>query len=314
VGAAVKSMLAGIAACLVATSLALPAQGQTKCQRYRLASLAMSVDRAGRPTVQAKVNGQDIPFLVDTGGLDSELAYETVEKLKLRKMPLEVYARTYNAYGQAAIYKTVADTFSIGAMAGTAWPFLVASEHDPAMGSSAGVGGLLGPDILSKYDVEFDFAAGKFNIFAHNECSGRVAYWTMQPFVAIPFHMDGYHIFAPAKLDGKTVDVLIDSGASVSVMSSNSAEEHGIDKSKLKRVEGAIGDDEYYTYPFKVLDLNGLTIVNPDVVVMPEKTAALHNLQEPNPVVVLGVNVLRQLHLYIAYREKVLYLTQADAR
>jgi hypothetical protein len=107
---------------------------------------------------------------------------------------------------------------------------------------------------------------------------------------------------------------MIDSGASVSVMTSNSAHEYGIDETKLKQVDHG-GDSNFsvHKYPFQKLDLAGLVIINPEIVILPERNAALHNIQNPKPIVVLGVTALRQLHIYIAYREKVLYLTPTDS-
>ncbi|MDE2183109.1 MAG: aspartyl protease family protein [Alphaproteobacteria bacterium] len=287
---------------------------EKKVCRYLLASLPLSFDNGMRPTIPAKVNGTDVSLLVDTGAIDSELAWNTVQRLKMPKTMLDPEARVFNVAGGAVIYRTTADTFSIGAMSATNWPFLVAPEHDPGIGNGE-VDGILGPDVMVKYDVEFDFAAGKFNIFTHDECTGRVVYWTQQSFAAIPLRMDGYHIYAPATLDGYSVDVMIDSGASVSNTTSSSADEMGLAAAQMTRING--GKDPknaVYTYPFHSLDLGGLVVTDPQVIIIPERNGALHNMQEPKPVIVLGDTVLRRLHIYIAYRQKVLYLTTADAR
>jgi predicted aspartyl protease len=278
----------------------------TGCQRYRLASLNITLDQAGRPLIPTKVDGVDLPLLVDTGGIDSELTSQTADRLKLPKELLEVEARVYNVYGGYAKYRTTADTFSIGVMSGNHWPFIVSAQDDPGFGDGLEAGGILGPDVMQRYDIEFDFAAGKFNIFTHDDCPGRVVYWTQQPYAAIPFRMDdGFHITASATLDGKDVDVIVDSGASSTVMSSMSAEELGVDLTKLG--EGGKA-------PFKVLDLNGLAVNAPEIVIMPEKNGALHNFSSSRPSLILGDTVLRRLHIYVAYREKVLYVTPAEAR
>ena len=288
----------------------------SNCQRYRLASLPMSYDRAMRPLIPAKINGVDVPFLVDTGGIDSELSAETVEKMNLSKTLLEWEARVYNVKGEAKKYKTKADTFSMGAMSATSWPFLVSAQNDIAIGGSE-VGGLLAPDIMVKYDVEFDFGANKFNIFSYDDCPGRVVYWTQQPYVAIPFHMNAdsaYHIYATAKLDGETVDVMIDSGASISNVTDANLSRVLPAKQDPARIKTLDNMGDGFIYRFHSLDLNGLKVQDPEILVIPEKLGAINNMDRANPVVVLGDTVLRNLHTYIAYREKVLYITPADAR
>lgn len=294
-----------------------PANGDDPkpCQRYRLASLDIVYDAGGRPTVEATVNGTKVHMLVDTGAIDSELSFATVQRLKLRTERLEMDARVYDAGGVPIISRATADTFSIGVMSGTNWPFLVSPEHSVALAEDDD--GVLGPDILAQYDVEFDFGANKINIFTHDECPGRVAYWTQQPFGTLPFDMDGYHMLARATLDGESVDVMIDTGASVSNMTDKTAREimsTKPDPARMKQVEFDVGDSEsHYLYQFKMLDLNGLKIENPEFLIYPERNAAIANLSNRRPTVVLGLSTLRQLHLYIAYREKVMYFTPAGA-
>ena len=61
-----------------------------------------------------------------------------------------------------------------------------------------------------------------------------------------------------------------------------------------------------YRYPFKSLTFGGVAIDNPDIVLVPDAQSRFPGGHR----FVLGMNILRRLHLYIAYREKKLYVTQ----
>lgn len=310
------SFLRGVCLAIAGLGLmvsSLHAEG-TGCKRYRIVSLPITYDRAGRPLIEAFVNGEKLHMLVDTGGIDSALTWATVERMKLHKEPLPIRARAYDVQGIAITYKTYADKFRIGVMSGTHWPFLVLPERNAAV-AGPDIDGLLGPDILQKYDIEFDFAADRFNIFTHDECPGRVVYWSMQPFGKTPFLTDGYHMKAHARLDGEDVDVMIDTGASTTFLTDATARELDLDVSKMERInKDGDGRMEMRKYRFKQLDLNGVTVQNLDAIVIPERNAALHNMQDPRPTLTLGMTTLRQLHIYIAYRKKELYFTPAGAR
>jgi hypothetical protein len=46
---------------------------------------------------------------------------------------------------------------------------------------------------------------------------------------------------------------------------------------------------------------------------VPDKVSGTARFGHSDPTIILGMGILRQLHLYIAYREKNLYVTPASA-
>jgi hypothetical protein len=63
-----------------------------------------------------------------------------------------------------------------------------------------------------------------------------------------------------------------------------------------------------YRFPFDTLSFEGVTVQNPDIDIIPGETYG-----KLNPQLIIGINVLRQLRVYIAYKEQTLYLTSAEA-
>ena len=96
----------------------------------------------------------------------------------------------------------------------------------------------------------------------------------------------------------------------------------------MEAIPSAKPDDLFqYRYRFKTLSLDGLAVNNPLVYILPDAAEkafrhnhdakmdidAIYGQHLSGPELVLGTNVLSKLHLFISYKEKVLYLTAADA-
>jgi hypothetical protein len=58
------------------------------------------------------------------------------------------------------------------------------------------------------------------------------------------------------------------------------------------------------------MTFGGVSVVNPDIMLVPDSVSRMHASSDH---IVLGMGILRQLHLYIAYHEKELYVTPASA-
>jgi hypothetical protein len=59
------------------------------------------------------------------------------------------------------------------------------------------------------------------------------------------------------------------------------------------------------------LSFNGIAVSNPQIELMPQSN---FNLGREHDNIGLGMSVLRQLHMYVAYDEGVVYLTGAEAQ
>jgi tetratricopeptide (TPR) repeat protein len=71
------------------------------------------------------------------------------------------------------------------------------------------------------------------------------------------------------------------------------------------------GTPATYHFPFQTLSFSGVAVANPDILIMrPLGTGDVGSSEVPFAI---GQDVLRQLHLYVAYRERALYATSAEA-
>ena len=106
--------------------------------------------------------------------------------------------------------------------------------------------------------------------------------------------------------------------------------ENGSDSRSAPAVETVVvngQNQKSFQHSFNTLVFGGVTVINPLFLVRPDQTGAhdpTNRLQTgskllktddyPRPEITIGMNVLRQLHLYFAFKERRLYITAADAQ
>lgn len=284
-----------------------------KCPLQQYASLNLGTDPSGGVYVPAGVNGRSENLIVDTGGMVSMLTESTVNELALSREPINSHMFVFMP-GARITEITQADSVQLGTMKAGRVHFLILPDRLV----TGEVQGTLAPDFLANYDVELDFVNAKFNLFSQDHCPGQVVYWTHEPFAQIPFQMDRMgHMVTTVQLDEKSIDAIIDTGASQSIMGFEAAKsEFGWDdktpdlKVGAKRPDGTPAN---YRFPFKTLTLAGLTVNNPDILLVRQLQSDDFRIGSPKMRFLIGMSVLRQLHMYIAYKERVLYVTGANA-
>jgi predicted aspartyl protease len=318
-----KPFLSGIFLCAL-LPFAAQADDSPVCKLTRVANIDMTFDAAGRPAIPVTLNGVTKQFFIDTAGIYSAVSEETAVELNIKQVSL-FRSAMLSLDGTAVTKMARPDTMAIGKLN---LPKGVALAVRPAGHSGSDVAGSLSPDILQFFDVEFDFATGKFELFLQSDCGETVVHWTNGPYSILPFEMDkelsslnliklgkDWHIIARGQLDGVDVDVNVDTGSSTQFMTLEDAKSvmpRGTDTDKLQR-SGEVMGAEAYSYPFKTLKLGDVTVNNPRVVIQKNRLGMVANLGKTRPQLILGASVLRQLHFYISYKNKKIYLTEASA-
>ena len=298
----------------------------------------MTVLPDGRVTVPVSVNGQTMQFLVDTAGVFSEIGEDTAQKLNLKETDPPV--TMYGVGGKLRVKSALIESFKIGN--NEARDFHIGVRHGtsqsdakPNKGGEA-FDGLLAPDFLSLFDVEFDFAAKKMYLFSQDHCPGKVVHWTQDGYAELPFQYTGGpisttpHIRLRMTLDGHDVSTAVDTGAAGSFIGKGAASLiFGIDEASPGVTKAPYFSDQFPVYrkQFTSLALGGLAVQNPQVDILPdleEKAFRMEHSEKSrdDPVYgtklesedfTLGMNVLSKLHVYIAYKEHKMYVTAAGA-
>jgi predicted aspartyl protease len=289
------------------------ARAADKCQLLEIASIDMSTGADGSVSVPMKISGHEANMLVDTGGMFSTITSAVSDEIGQRRQTINIVDQNTSKiiyYDGAIIRQFVnADSIQLGNLSAARMTLFIMPEGM----LSPPYGGTLAPDIMRRYDVDFDFAKGKFNLFSPEHCEGQVVYWTQGPFAKIPMILDDTaHVDVTVLLDGKELRAELDTGSARSVMRLPSAKSFfDLDEKSadMKVVEGS-GKDTEYRHPFHALTIGDIQVVNPDIVIMPDNRTWSGGAVP----LILGMGILRQLHLYLAYREQAVYATAAETR
>jgi predicted aspartyl protease len=301
-----------------------PASAQD-CGLKEFASLDLSRAVSNLAVIDASLGDKPVRFLIDTGGYFSLLDKGTANALGLQSHATRGFEMVDVAGGLVDHYVSIPD-LKMG-------PITLSDVEMMVDTRPMGVDqwdGTLAPDILNHFEVDFDFAAHKFNLFSQDHCDGHVVYWAAA-YVDVPFRTLNNHIVFGVNLDGHDLYATLDTGSSYSTISTRLLPLFGLSEGSagMEPVPESKPDDLIQRrYHFKKLSLDGVAVNNPLFYILPDKMdAALRNLADSDkmaadpiygahteaPQIILGMDVLARLHLFISYKEKKLYLTAADA-
>jgi predicted aspartyl protease len=242
-------------------------------------SLTLEPDWYGGMTVPVTVEGRHLSLLIDTGGVRSMLTGSTVADLNLAPRPIRNERVTL--YGGLEVTQWVRvegagmpDRFWV--MPDTRVPYALS--------------GTLAPDFLSRYDVGFDFAHARMRLYAPRSCPAENA---------IPLKPDRMrHLIVTVMVDGVPVDAMLDTGASRSDFSLETA--RALFGNRLTEQPARRADCErgLATHAFREISIGGVKISDPDIVLVPD---AIGGRPPGSPRLVLGMGILRRLHLTVFY-------------
>lgn len=207
---------------LTSACLATPAFAAGKCSLGKIAEVPVTMSGL-RPMIPAEVDGHKTMFVLDSGAFYSTISPGTAAEfgLKTKAAPPQLHLTGIGGETSA----TVA-TVHLG-LAGIDIPrieFIVG-------GSEVGGAGLLGQNILSRADVEYDLAGGMVRFFKPSDCGNQpLEYWapsfSMMPIESITDAR--FHTVGTAILNGTKIRIAFDTGASTSILSRDAAARVGV--------------------------------------------------------------------------------------
>jgi predicted aspartyl protease len=265
-----------------------------ECAPARLATVQTASLPDGRITVPVTVEGHALSFLLDTGGVSTTVKWDAAKQAAL---PVRQADRPLIGVGGSMLNFTLAgQNFSLGELRVANKPIYVETRPLPD------ADGTLGPDILNAYDVEIDLAQGSLSLFSSGYCAPPE--WTPTGSATLAVDIaPGGHVRFPVKVDGATVIAVLDTGSTVTILGMQTAALLGIYPSSpgLELLHDA-GRYRIYAYPFHTLEIGGVAVKNPRIAIATDGFI-------PSSDLVLGMDVLRQMRLAIAYGSRRLYVT-----
>ncbi len=319
-----------IGAIILASGAACSAQAQDCGPLKRAASIQMKPIHDGRAMlVPITIEGTQRQLLLDTGGYMAQLTSRVVDELKLE--PRKGYVKLYDVSGNMSDRYVIAKQVDIGGMRASNLPFMIIPPTSNLGEGEEPYDGIFSIDFLYKYDVELDYGTNTLNYFLPDHCDGRVIYWPHDVVGMVPVRIWDNKIRVTVELDGKKIDAIIDTGATRTTMSMETAkyrlgltpESPGVEKG------GIVNGDETlisYRYKFSRLSFGDIAVANLNVALLPDKVKSKERPEMQTEwrakrvdedfkltPMMIGMDVLRHLHIYMAFKEGRFYVTPADA-
>ena len=263
-----------------------------------------------KPVTDARINGNDVQFMVDSGAFFSMLSPSAAAefKLPLREAPFGlVVAGLGGAMEKAQV------TSATLTLAGITFPrkfdFLVGGNE-----VGGGARGLLGQNILRVADVEYDLANGVVRLMKlEGKCQHtRPTYWAKEDAPYSVMDIDWAtaqqpHTTGTAMINGSKITVMFDTGSWSSFVSLHAAERAGVkpDSPGVTRAGTSYGVGQGYVQtwiaPFQSFRIGDEEIRNTHL-----RIGDVH-LQIAD--MVIGADFFLSHRIYVASSERKLYFT-----
>jgi predicted aspartyl protease len=307
-----------------AALLPTAALAQTSCGQLQIVNTVQMTRAGNMDLVPVRINGTTKNFLFDTGGSLTIMSQSAADDLKL---PIHQGRITmYDITGKATNAQILVDQYIVGHMLGKSVEMQVMPVR---------FDGIFGLDGWSAVDLDVDFGNDKLNMFSPDHCAGRVQYWPAPVLATVPMKYVDRHLKIQVTLDGHQEMADIDTGASdTTIMIDEAKRVFNLDPgSDDTPQDGVLNRDDslkVYKHQFKTLSFGDgatVTVNNADVHLIPnvitknmDKTPLQGSRVKTEkdfmdiPDMIIGMNVLRKLHLYIAFGEAKLYVTDASGQ
>ena len=227
-----------------------------KCTVSRILELPITMNSL-RPTIPVKINNRDAKFVLDSGAFYSIMSSATAAEYNLKLKPAPFGFRIIGIGGSAEAKIATVKEFTIVGITIKNVQFLVGGSE---VGGSevAAYEGLLGQNLLEKFDVEYDLATGAIRLFRTEGCEhALLAYWLKPGQDYSSMHIDAIdpanpHTIGVAYVNGQSIRVAFDTGAFTSLLSTKAAARAGIKPDSEGVIEagdsGGLGRGRVKTY------------------------------------------------------------------
>jgi tetratricopeptide (TPR) repeat protein/predicted aspartyl protease len=265
-----------------------------------------------RPMVHAQINGSDALFIADSGAFYSALTPAAAAQYKLHLSAAPFGFGVSGVGGEAQVWLTRVETFTILNVAVPHVEFLVAGND-----LGRGAVGLLGQNVFRLFgDVEYDLAAGVIRLVQTKDCrNSPLAYWAKsQPFSVIDIDWasaESPHTTGDAYVNGARIRVLFDTGAGVSTLSLDAAKRAGItpDSAGVIPAGMASGMGRHFV-PTWIAPFASFKIGDEEIRNTRLRIGALALYSDRRPVdMLLGPDFFLSHRVYVANSQRKLYFT-----
>jgi predicted aspartyl protease len=273
------------------------------CRMDRVATMPLLGD--GRPIVQASIEGQDFPMTVDTGAEGSSVTPATAGSLGLWP------DTTRQTIATSVGGRDVSSNALVGKLALGRVDFqqlsLAVLPLDGTVGGGPVPAGLIGADLLSTYDLEFDFPGRALTLWHVAGCLAVQPPWGDTPYQTVRVTISDHHqLRFPVELNGQPLAAVFDTGSVGETGARAAAQRIGVSTTELDRdpIDGgsSAGEHAYQIrrHPFATLRIGAEMFRSPllDVV----------DFDQSGTDMLVGMDYMRARRFFVSYATGTLFI------
>jgi hypothetical protein len=298
------------------------------CPMKKLASLQVHINEQGQTLVPVNIAGHDawMALRLDQGLL--ALFGAAIADWHLNLIPMNNGGRRITMNDQP-LTQMVREDFRLGTQGFQNWPFVIYPAGDnPAVYSFEGkpLVGQLSTRFLTAVDAELNLAQNNITLFEHTKCAGGAVYWGGEiTSVHLAFDDAGLLHF-PMQLEDQEIQTSFDTSDRSSRITTEATRKFFGFDAQSSGVQSEFLDNGMQSHTYRAMSLTakGLQIKDAKVTLwQTDKCRPDRSLSKIDGIgctyyfgitpFAIGTDLLRQLHVYIATQEKMIYFTRADS-
>jgi predicted aspartyl protease len=292
--------LALLSACGTPALEGPPAPGG--CAAEQLAVVPVSMQR-NEPHVAAEVNDWPVSLVLDTGAQSTMISAGVAAKIQLRRAAQG--GTMQGLGGTTASFPARARVFTFAGVGLRDQPLRV-SPVQLTREDRETPDGLLGADILSRFDLDMDFANSRVTVYRARTCPDGGPNWDF-PYVTLDMlSTQAGRIMVPAELDGVPFGAVVDTGAEMTAIARTIALKTGrseaeIDSGPAVTLTGAT--DAKVTarrQQFRTLRIGRMVANGPVLTVVPLPSNVANGI--------LGMDFLRGRRVWVSYASQKVFV------
>ena len=297
-----------LAACLL-TSLAAcqdkpgdpPSAGA--CSFDRAADLPVAFS-GGHVLVQGAIDQNPVSLIVDTAAQRSLVGSGMIDRLRLDR-DRRNKSTLHGVGGEITTTNVRVTSLAVGQMEMLDESMAVGPLRWEA-GADPPIGGLLGTDFLSSFEIDLDLPHQRITLYRMADCPGNVVPWA-QPGATIPLHRLSTSFLAiEVQVDGHPLTALVDTGAVQSVITPAAALRIGLTDEIVARDPSVTnsGVDERQIVGL----LHRFHQIRFGPALLQDRLVAVANVHVAGADMLLGTDLLRTRHLWLSYARQEMFL------
>ncbi|WP_020177120.1 aspartyl protease family protein [Methyloferula stellata] len=295
-------------------SITLGAPAFADCSLLKITQMPL-VELGNHYAVMVKINDVMRPMIVDTGAEITTLNASAADKLDLTPDMASIgHLRPVVGIGQTAakLYLNVIPAmFGLGDLVYRNRSTAVADMgFEQKLRESASIG-LIGDDILSQYDVEFDFASKQLSFYRAQNCYDTFLPWT-GPYAKVPFDHHDVKIVVDIVLNDERTRAIVDTGNNVSFVSRKSSALWNVPDDQFVNTKAVSTSPlnggtskPIRNYTFDTFKIGDETFY--------KKTIGIVDVDLSTGTANLGLDYFKTHKLWISYRNQMMFISRQPA-